>query len=445
MQTSRIANPRRIGQAGIIAAGGIAPSTSQAMSRPATILATALMTLSIISFRPFQPGGGEADGGDVLNQLGYGSLGALALMGLFTLVDRRLLATMLSPWWLLLLFFLALSVAIAPFPADAMRGALFTVIGILIMAAILTLPPDAHSFSAVLACSALAILALNYFGVIAVPEIAIHSADSIEPEHAGLWRGSFPHKNAAAPVMACLSFVGIYLWRRSWRYLGGIIFVLAMFFMAHTGFKTTLGTVPLAILMVILPGICGLRFLAPALLLIALIGATLATLGIVFFEPLRGLQEALVPGLTYTGRTTLWTYMGEMLAQRPWTGYGLNSFWGTNVVVLSDQPFDRAWDIRGIVHGHNGYMDLAISMGLPALFAAICAFVLAPLRDFLHVPLLKENVLRSELFLMMVTFLLLNAFLESFFFRRADPVWLLLVFALLGLRLTARFAVPTRH
>lgn len=436
-------NPTRTQPTSIIASGGIASSTARVMRLLATILATALMTLSIISFRPLQPTGDQLNtGGDALNQMGYGSLGALALLGLFTLVDRRVLVGLLSPWWLLLFLFLALSVAIAPSSGDAIRGALFTLVCILIMVAALTLPRDADSFSTMLACSALVVLALNYFGVLVMPGTAIHGAGGLEPQHAGLWRGSFSHKNAAGPVMACISFMGLYLWRRGWLCSGGLIFVLALFFLAHTGSKTTLGTVPLAIFVVMLPSICGMRFLAVVFLLVVLIGTALATLGIVFFQPLHNLQEAFLPGLTYTGRTTLWAFMGEMLVQRPWTGYGFASFWSTDVVRLSDHPFDRAWDVRGIIHGHNGYMDLAITMGLPALFVAICAFILAPLRDFLNVPLLKENVLRADLFLMMVTFLLLNAFLESFFFHRADPVWLLLVFALLGLRLTARLAIP---
>ena len=41
--------------------------------------------------------------------------------------------------------------------------------------------------------------------------------------------------------------------------------------------------------------------------------------------------------------------------------------------------------------------------------------------------------------MMVVLFTSLNAFLESFFFRRADPVWLFFLFGLLGLRLAARF------
>ncbi|MCR4266798.1 O-antigen ligase [Nitratireductor sp. ZSWI3] len=435
---SSIANPRRIE----------APFTTRlvATGQPATVIAAVILGVLIISFRPFQPAGAEltGSGGDIVNQLGFGGLGALSLVALLTLTDRRVLLALISPWWLLLLGFLFLSILNTPAPSVTMRSAAFSLIGILSVAAVLTLPRDADAFSRVLAFAGFSILGLSYLGLVLVPEAAIHQAGEVEAQHAGLWRGVFTHKNIAGPVMASLSFVGIYLWRRGWHGAGALMFLLAMVFVVHTGSKTTAGTVPLAGLLVILPGLFGLRFLVPLLVATALAGTAVATLGIVFIEPVKELANHALPDLTYTGRTALWEFMGEMIARHPWRGYGFESFWLTELVLTSDQPFDRAWDIRGIVHGHNSYLDLAIAMGLPALAVAIVTFVIVPLRDYLRVPLFRENVFLADLFMMIVAFTLLNAFLESFFFRRADPVWMLFVMAVLGLRLTARFRVSGR-
>jgi O-antigen ligase len=60
------------------------------------------------------------------------------------------------------------------------------------------------------------------------------------------------------------------------------------------------------------------------------------------------------------------------------------------------------------------------------------------------VPPGAENLLLADFFLMIVFFGTLNAMLESFFFRRMDPVWLTLVFAIFGLRLTAKIIIPKR-
>jgi len=414
--------------------------------RIATILSALLFTVVIVSFRPFQPAAvaAEGGGGDIVNQLGYGSLGGVALLSLFTFVDRRVVAALLSPWWLLMLGFLVLSVMNATDPPSAFRAAMFTVIGIMTIAAVLTVPRDADSFSAVLAFGGLVVVGLCYFGLAAFPGEAIHSADSLEPQHAGFWRGAFSHKNIAGPVMACLSFAGLYLWRRGWQAIGAVLFLAAMAFMVNTGSKTTAGLVPLSIILVMLPGLIGMRMLTPVLFALAIVGTALGTLGIVFIEPLKDFAASVAPDLTYTGRTALWKFSGEMIAERPWTGYGYESFWGTPFITDMDKQFDRAWDIRGIVHGHNGYLDIAVIMGLPALLAATAAFLVAPLFDYARTGLRRENVLLADLFMMMLLFTALNAFLESFFFRRADPVWLFFVMAALGLRLVARFPVPTR-
>lgn len=416
------------------------------LAQVATVVATIMFTLVLVSFRPFSPSGAALpgqvpEGGDIVNQLGFGSLGAASIFALFTLVDRRVLSALLSPWWLLLLAFFGLSIMNATDPSSALRTASFTLIGIMAMATVLVLPRDADSFSKVIAVAGFIVVVLSMVGLVVFPNEAIHTADSFEPEHAGFWRGVFTHKNIAGPVMACFSFAGIYLFRRGWRVSGILLFALAMIFMVNTGSKTTAGLVPMSILIVVLPGFIGMRLATPLLFLLAVIVTALGTLGIVFIEPIKQLADQVAPGLDYTGRTALWEFAGEMLAKQPWTGYGYESFWGTPLLTDSEQPFDREWDIRGIVHGHNGYLDIAVVMGLPALAVAVWTFLIEPVRDYMKIPLRKENVWLGDFFMMIALFTALNAFLESFFFRRADPVWMFFVFAIFGLRLVARFPV----
>lgn len=408
-----------------------------------TAIAAILLTMVLVSFRPFQPSGAElaSTGGDVVNQLGYGGLGGLAVFSLLGFADRRVLPALFGPSFLLVIGFFLLSAVNATNPDEALRAASFTMIGILVMAAVLAVPRDADAFSTVIAFTGLVVLGLSYGGLVVFPNEAKHLADSAEPQHAGLWRGVFTHKNIAGPVMACLSFGGLYLFRRGWRGIGLALLAGAMIFMLNTGSKTTAGLVPFSILMVALPGMIGMRLLTPVLFLLAIVVTALGTLGIVFIEPVKQLAAQHFPDLTYTGRTTLWEFAGEMIAKRPWLGYGYESFWGTPFLANTDQPFDRAWDIRTMVHGHNGYLDIAVTMGIPALIAACWAFFIAPARDYMRIPLYKENVYLGDFFMMTLLFTVLNSFLESFFFRRADPVWMLFVFSIIGLRLAARFPV----
>lgn len=400
----------------------------------ATAMAALLLTVVLVSFRPFHPDGAGVDGSDIVNQVGFSALGAVSLFSLATMADPRVVRSLLSPSWLLMLAFFLLSVAMATDPLPALRAASFTLIGMLTMATVLALPRDAEAFSTVIVFTAVVVIGLSYVGLLVFPNEALHTMNSSAPDQAGLWRGVFTHKNIAAPVMACFCFAGLYLWRRGRRWVGIAIFCAALFFIAHTGSKTTVALVPFSILIVMVPGFLGMRFGTVVLSALALVATAVATLGIVFLPSASHLAAYYFPDLTYTGRTTIWQFAGEMLAQRPWTGYGYESFWGTQLLLEQDQPFDRAWDVRNIVHGHNGYLDIAVVMGIPALSVAVYTFLFAPMRDYMRIPLRKENVWLGDFFMMMVLFTALGAFLETFFFHRADPVWMLFILAAFGLR-----------
>ena len=412
----------------------------------ATVLASIILAGLLIGFKPLNPGTGPVagEGGDIVNQLGYGSLGALAILALLLFADPRRLAALASFWWALLLGFFVLSIMNATVPASAARSASFSFIIILGIVATLSLPRDMDSFSTVLKTSAILILGLSYMGLVVFPTAAIHGSGGFESQHAGFWRGIYAHKNITGPVMACLAFAGLYFYRRGERSVGIAIFLAAMLFVLNTGSKTTAGLVPAAMLLVILPNMVGMRRLVPLLYLTAVVLFGLGTLGIVYIDVLKDFAQTNFPDLTYTGRTTLWEFGGEMIAKRPWTGYGYVSFWGTEFLTTQDQPFDRAWDIRGIVHGHDGYMDIAIQMGLPAMVVAAIAFILAPARDYMRIPPRKENVFLGDFLMMVVLFTTLNAFLETFFFHRTDPVWVMLVFGTLGMRIPSRILLHTR-
>ncbi|MGH6858639.1 MAG: O-antigen ligase family protein [Phyllobacterium sp.] len=412
----------------------------------ASLCAALILCVLLISFRPFQPASTAiaGSGGDLVNQLGFGALGGLSLLAMIILANPRTLLALASPMWVVMFGFLLLSTFIAIDPGAAQRAVLFTLIGVLCIVAVLALPRDGDGFSLTLAIAALAVLALCYVGLLLLPDLAKHTADEVEAEHAGLWRGIFAHKNIAGPVMAAFSFGGIYLIRRGWRRLGCIILALALWFVAHTGSKTATALVPLVVMLVMLPGLFGLRGLTALLIAAALAGFFFFTIGTLFFPSTHTLLLELGVDATFTGRTSIWQFALEKLAATPWRGYGLESFWEAPVVSQAENPYYLDWDVRGIVHAHNGYLDIAVAMGLPALVCAVIVLILLPLVDYVRCLKRRENIFLSDFFMMCLTFSLMNAFLESFFFRRADPVWLLVVMAAFGLRMTARIPLSAR-
>lgn len=412
------------------------------LSSIATAVATVMFIVVIISLRPFHSADtspeGTIGGGDPLHQIGYTVLACLSLIGMACLADSRRVMTLISPSWLILLAFVMLSTISAADPASSLRGMAFTFAAMTVVCAVLVLPRDGDAIACMIAVTCFVVLALNYAGVLFIPRFGIHSAAPPEPQHIGLWRGSFSHKNTAAPVMACLAYAGLYLCRRRWLLTGSVIFVAAVVFLINTGSKTTIALTSLPILVVMVPAIIGWRSATIAGYFLALVGVAIATLGIVFIPQVQSLAAQYFNEVTYTGRTEVWSFGGDMVLKRPWTGYGLGSFWTTPIVENTLPGFDAYWDIRGVGHGHNGYLDIALMLGLPALLAFLVVFVVAPARDYMRIPPRKENIFLGDLFMMILFFALLNSFLESYFFRRADPVWLLAVFGALGLRLVAR-------
>ncbi len=421
--------------------------TARLLAHLQTVIATVILALLLVTFKPFAElgkAGAIAEGGDLVNQLGFGAVGLVSIFSMMMLVSTNVLKNLLSPSWLLLIGFAVLSVATAPSPDVALRGLLFTLMAMSGVLAVLTLPSGADGFQRVIVTVTILVLFLCYAGLAIYPDLAKHTTFSQEPEHAGLWRGLYTHKNIAGPVMAVITFFGIYVARRGSWLIGSGIFVLGLLFVANTGSKTSAGLVPLVILLVTVPGIFGVRRFAASVVFVTIFLTILGTIGTELFPPLHALRETLAPGMTYTGRTEIWKFGLQNLWDSPFLGFGFESFWQSPFIKAQEVSFEATWDVRGIIHGHNGYLDIAINMGIPAFCVAVMAMIIEPVRNYGRCINTRENTIMADLFMMIFTFTALNACLESFFFRRADPVWLMFILSVFGLRLTSRLVVPSK-
>ncbi|MDX1944667.1 MAG: O-antigen ligase family protein [Pirellulaceae bacterium] len=93
-------------------------------------------------------------------------------------------------------------------------------------------------------------------------------------------------------------------------------------------------------------------------------------------DPLVDFYDALLLGRaeesdTLSGRAFIWPAVGHYIAQRPWLGYGYESFWNPGQIdVISDQ---LGWGLR---EAHNGYLDVLLSTGIVGLTCAVAAISL---------------------------------------------------------------------
>lgn len=414
--------------------------TAQRMLRSALFMAAFLLVW--ISTAPFkgisQP---DENTANVVNQIAFSLMAMFSLGGLL-LVDRSALRAYARPVWLALLAWIVLTVLLSNNFDVSMRATQFSAVVILIAAIALLMPMGAAHFARLIGTVALVLLAINYIGLVVFADAAIHSTSDIsEPEHAGSWRGLFDHKNIAGGMMVIFIMIGFYV-VKAWARLPGLLIIgLSAIFLLFSFSKTSMALAPLVLaiswLCVRTPSFWmrGVIALGPLLLLLTF------TVGSVLLPPVNDLLQAISPGQTFTGRTEIWEFAFDRLSQRPITGFGFEGFWGSAQVRFAEIGEFEAGIAQGMVHGHNSYVDAVIGLGIPGLLLVMLVLVFLPLRDHFHVQRFSTNEAMAELFLRIWLFALYSACLESFFFRRADPVWFAMLVAVIGLRLLSRYRV----
>src|SRR5690606_16227237 len=83
-------------------------------------------------------------------------------------------------------------------------------------------------------------------GLVLFPAAAMHPPGGFEPQHEGLWRGVFSHKNVAGPAFAAFFYFGIYFLRSGQTVAGAVIIALSALFILGTGSRATTGLVLVA-------------------------------------------------------------------------------------------------------------------------------------------------------------------------------------------------------
>jgi O-antigen ligase len=392
-----------------------------------------------ISFHPFPdlsaPPARFAEGGDVVNQVGF-SLIFLLLAAWTAYNEPARLTMLLRPVLLATLAWCAISVAASWDPSSALRHLAFTLVIMSISAMALLLPKNLRHFGDLLAIVALIVIVLCYLGVFLVPKLAVHQAtDFLEPEHAGDWRGVFDHKNEAGANMVLFIFVGLFVARARSFVLGGVIVVLAAIFLACSESKTAIGILPVALILSAVIARGRSPGLASALVVSALALFNLFSIGTVVFAPIHDLVHAIMSDASFTGRADIWQLGIHAVAQRPFAGYGFDTFFGTDQVLygLGD---DKSW-ANNATDAHNAYLNLALTIGLPGMALAIGWAVVAPIADYCR-PIDDAHAKALQtLFLRVCLYGAFASCFESSIFQQATAVWFFFATSIFGLRYLA--------
>jgi O-antigen ligase len=403
----------------------------------------AVFLLGWVSLQPFADlGDANAVDAAVGRGLTYASFGTLAVLSLVLVAQKHAeaLRSFASAPYILFGAWICINLVLSRDPTGSATRFTLTAFVLMALATALLLPASVRELNRWLGIAVLSFLAICYLGIVLVPHLSIHmSTDIAEWQLAGDWRGTFDHKNTASAVMAMLVFIGIYLTRSGAVLAGPLITALAVVFLFFARGKTAIGLCVLIFILVELVVAAKTFRVRAALCFTPLIVMNLLSVGTIISPTLAEISRYLPFDTTFTGRNEVWKFAVASIAQRPIFGYGYFAFWGSDFVRNAD-PGEAIDDWVVIAsHSHNGYLDTALTLGIPGLVLLIAVLVVVPLKNYHEADMRGQATPLARMFLRIWLFGVLLASLESFFLDRTDPIWFTFLIGVIGLHYVARF------
>lgn len=215
------------------------------------------------------------------------------------------------------------------------------------------------------------ILVLNYLTVAASP-LGVHGLAGPEPALVGNWRGLMTHKNSAA--ISCAFTILIWLFTAKGGWLRWTVILGAAYFLLRTQSKTSLGALAIALLFglafKLLPRRAWPIAIAAATVLVALVV-------VVGQDHLGEISQYLSQPDALTGRGDIWRIMLSYASTNPLLGAGYASFWDIGPASPVFAYTRDSW-VTTIAHGHNGYLDMLVQIGVPGLILGVFVLIIAP-------------------------------------------------------------------
>jgi O-antigen ligase len=386
---------------------------------------TCFLFVIFVTLQPFATrdavtlAGGESGftgAGDALRQIAY--LGSFLLVALTAARARGFRALLcIPPPFAALLAWCMLSAAWALAPDVVFRRAVLEVI--IVMSALMGVATLGVERSLALLRIVLGTVLVINFVSIPLVHNAIHLPGETDPGLVGDWRGLYFHKNIAGSVSAITAILFFFQALKSRPLPNGAFCGAAIGFTIMTVSKSSIGLLPVAIASGCLyawiwrRGID--RAIATVLMLLAVLAATLAAA-----THLHAILHALSDPTELTGRTAIW--MGEIgfIRDHLWHGAGFGSFADTGAASPLYAYVADKW-VQNISHGHNAYLQLLVTIGVPGFVLAMLVFVAGPARALWRFDPAQAGM-KSVLAAIFV-FMVLHNFLESDFLEGDDPAW----------------------
>ncbi len=220
------------------------------------------------------------------------------------------------------------------------------------------------------------VMLLNYAAVALWPSLGIHQLDELgDTGLAGDWKGVLLEKNMAGAVCVILLIVLVFgNIQRSAR-LNFLLIPLTVFFLWKTGSKTGMGTAVAA-----LAGGAIFTSYRPPYRLEFILGfvvcsVAFAAVGYIYWDVI---SAPLYREDTLTGRSQIWLALISFVKDNWLLGSGFGSFWS----IGPESPINiyaqnQSW-VGTVDSAHNGFLELALQLGVPGSIVVVVALWLVP-------------------------------------------------------------------
>jgi exopolysaccharide production protein ExoQ len=400
-----------------------------------TLAFVALLLLIFVGLDAFSPpplvalfgGVQEASRGDVVRQIAY--LGVAGMIALAAIQRFGLGALRALPFSMALLLAWCLASALwAPEPHVVLRRAgLEVVVVVSLMLSVETI--GATRAFMIWRWLLAAVLLVNFISIPLVPA-ARHAAGEIDPALVGNWRGLYGHKNVAGSVCAITAILFLFS-KTGWRnWIGIAIAAASCVFLAMTHSKSSAAFLVIALMAGLLYRLGWRDGLSRAVLAAggALLAVALAAFVLIDADVIARVLE---DPTEFTGRSAIWAAELRYIPDHPLLGAGFGTFTDTRSQSPLHNYVGGSW-VDAVSHGHNGYLQVLVTIGSIGFVLAMLALLAAPVRRFWTLDW-EESAFKPML-LALFAFAILHNFMESDFLEGDGVIWasLLLVIAALN-------------
>ncbi|HWM60860.1 MAG TPA: O-antigen ligase family protein, partial [Rhizomicrobium sp.] len=172
--------------------------------------------------------------------------------------------------------------------------------------------------------------------------------------------------------------------------------------------------------------------------LAALLVVTLASFVLIDADVIA---RALEDPTEFTGRSAIWAAELRYIADHPLLGAGFGTFTDTRGQSPLHNYVSGSW-VVAVSHGHNGYLQVLVTIGGVGFFLAMLALLAAPVRRFWTLDW-EESAFKPMLLALFV-FAILHNFMESDFLEGDGVTWASLLLVIAALNGNARHTLRGR-